>query len=112
MTDERPDLQSPPATISAVRLHRPGDAASLVHERIQTPRPGPREVLIRVHAAAITRDELDWPADRCQRHLHTSSQAQVSSPNLGTMSTMSPSATRCLRRLAAIETVPPPTMSP
>jgi NADPH:quinone reductase-like Zn-dependent oxidoreductase len=28
------------------------------------PRPGPGEALVRVHAAAITRDELTWPVDR------------------------------------------------
>ena len=33
-------------------------------ERIDLPTPGPGEALIRVHAAAITRDELDWPVDR------------------------------------------------
>jgi NADPH:quinone reductase-like Zn-dependent oxidoreductase len=48
----------------AVRLHSLGDPASLTHERISTPKPGPREALIRVHAAAITRDELDWPGER------------------------------------------------
>jgi NADPH:quinone reductase-like Zn-dependent oxidoreductase len=26
------------------------------------PRPSPGEALVRVHAAAITRDELSWPA--------------------------------------------------
>jgi NADPH:quinone reductase-like Zn-dependent oxidoreductase len=33
-------------------------------EEIETPSPGPGDVLVRVHAAAITRDELDWPVDR------------------------------------------------
>lgn len=28
------------------------------------PEPGPDDVLVRVHAAAITRDELTWPTDR------------------------------------------------
>jgi NADPH:quinone reductase-like Zn-dependent oxidoreductase len=37
---------------------------SLVYEEVETPRPGPGEALVRVHAAAITRDELDWPAER------------------------------------------------
>jgi NADPH:quinone reductase-like Zn-dependent oxidoreductase len=50
--------------MSAVRLHAPGDPASLAAERLPTPRPGAGEALVRVHAAAITRDELDWPADR------------------------------------------------
>jgi NADPH:quinone reductase-like Zn-dependent oxidoreductase len=50
--------------MNAVRLHALGDPATLVYERIETPQPGPGEVLVRVHAAAITRDELDWPEDR------------------------------------------------
>lgn len=53
-----------PATMDAVRLHAPGDPAHLVCERVETPRPGPGEVLVRVHACAITRGELAWPADR------------------------------------------------
>ena len=44
----------------AVRLHQEG----LKVERIETPSPRPGEVLVRVHAAAITRDELEWLADR------------------------------------------------
>jgi NADPH:quinone reductase-like Zn-dependent oxidoreductase len=33
-------------------------------EEIETPWPHPGEVLVRVHAAAITRGELEWPVDR------------------------------------------------
>ena len=44
----------------AVRLHPEG----LKVEAIETPSPGPGDVLVRVHAAAITRGELEWPADR------------------------------------------------
>lgn len=44
----------------AVRLHSDG----LRIEEIETPSPGDGEVLVRVHAAAITRDELGWPTDR------------------------------------------------
>jgi NADPH:quinone reductase-like Zn-dependent oxidoreductase len=50
--------------MDAIRLHRLGDPGSLALERIETPRPGAGEVLVRVHAAAITRDELDWPEGR------------------------------------------------
>jgi len=46
--------------VLAVRLHDDG----LRVEEIETPSPGPGEVLVRVHAAAITRDELEWPVDR------------------------------------------------
>jgi NADPH:quinone reductase-like Zn-dependent oxidoreductase len=35
-----------------------------VLEEIDTPRLAAGEALVRVHAAAITRDELDWPTDR------------------------------------------------
>lgn len=44
----------------AVRLYPEG----LVVEEVPRPEPGPGEVLVRVHAAAITRDELTWPTDR------------------------------------------------
>ncbi len=57
-------LSSIPASMWAIRQHAPGGHAELVHEQVETPRPGPGEVLVRVFAAAITRDELDWPVDR------------------------------------------------
>ena len=44
----------------AVRLHRDG----LNVEEIEVPSPRSGEVLVRVHAAAITRGELEWPVDR------------------------------------------------
>jgi NADPH:quinone reductase-like Zn-dependent oxidoreductase len=53
-----------PTSMRAIRLHAPGGLAELVEERVDTPSPGEGEALVRVHAAAITRDELDWPADR------------------------------------------------
>jgi NADPH:quinone reductase-like Zn-dependent oxidoreductase len=46
--------------VLAVRLHREG----LKVEEIEAPSPRPGEVIVCVHAAAITRDELEWPADR------------------------------------------------
>ena len=48
------------SSVLAVRLHDDG----LKVEEIETPSPDPGEVLVRVHAAAITRDELEWPVDR------------------------------------------------
>ena len=52
-----------PPTMQAVRLHRPGlDGLSL--DRTETPHAGPGQAVVAVHAAAITRDELDWPVDR------------------------------------------------
>ena len=53
-----------PVVMRAVRLCAPGDPAHLVYEELETPRPGSGEALVRVHAAAITRDELTWPVDR------------------------------------------------
>jgi NADPH:quinone reductase-like Zn-dependent oxidoreductase len=60
VTDER---VSPPATMRAIRLKDEG-LDGLVAEQIATPEPGAGEALVRVHAAAITRDELEWPTDR------------------------------------------------
>ena len=48
----------------ALRLHSPGDPASLAVEEVETPLAGAGQALVRVHAAAITRDELEWPEDR------------------------------------------------
>jgi NADPH:quinone reductase-like Zn-dependent oxidoreductase len=53
-----------PQSMNALRLHAPGGVSGLVYERIDTPRSQPGDVLVRVHAAAITRDELEWPVDR------------------------------------------------
>jgi NADPH:quinone reductase-like Zn-dependent oxidoreductase len=44
----------------AVRLRSEG----LRVERLPVPTPAADEALVRVHAAAITRDELTWPTDR------------------------------------------------
>jgi NADPH:quinone reductase-like Zn-dependent oxidoreductase len=47
-----------------LRLRGPGGPEQLVVEEADRPRPGAGEALVRVHAAAITRDELQWPLDR------------------------------------------------
>ena len=59
-----PDNPSLPSTMLAVRMNLPGGLDGLRVEEVPIVRPGPGEVLVRVHAAAITRDELDWPTDR------------------------------------------------
>lgn len=46
--------------MKAVRLHEDG----LKLEEIARPEPQQGEALVRVYAAAITRDELTWPTDR------------------------------------------------
>jgi NADPH:quinone reductase-like Zn-dependent oxidoreductase len=48
----------------SVRLHPPGGIDALSVDEIEAPQPSPGEALVQVHAAAITRDELDWPTDR------------------------------------------------
>jgi NADPH:quinone reductase-like Zn-dependent oxidoreductase len=62
--ESEPPTPKVAAVMHAIRLHASGDPTRLVYEQLDTPRPGPGEALIRVHAAAITRDELDWPVDR------------------------------------------------
>ena len=52
-----------PVTMRAIRLHSP-NLDGLLFEEIATPRLRRGEALVRVHAAAITRDELEWPTDR------------------------------------------------
>lgn len=46
--------------MKALRLHPDG----LRLEEVPTPVPRDGDVLVRVHAAAVTRDELTWPTDR------------------------------------------------
>ena len=53
-----------PDTMNAVRLHAPGGVDDITYDEVQTPTPDSGEALVRVHAAAITRDELSWSADR------------------------------------------------
>jgi NADPH:quinone reductase-like Zn-dependent oxidoreductase len=48
----------------AVRLHPPGRIEDLRLDEIEASRPGPGQVLVRVHAAGVTRGELEWPTDR------------------------------------------------
>jgi NADPH:quinone reductase-like Zn-dependent oxidoreductase len=50
--------------VVTIRLHPPGGLDGLSVDEIETPRAGPGEALVRVHAAALTRDELNWPVDR------------------------------------------------
>lgn len=67
MTQDKFQQQAPLAvsgTMQAVRLHAPGGIKSLRLDTIGIPHPQAGEALIRVHAAAITRDEVDWPTDR------------------------------------------------
>jgi NADPH:quinone reductase-like Zn-dependent oxidoreductase len=52
-----------PRTMVAIRLHAPG-VDGLRRERVDVPSLQPGEALVEVHAAAITRDELEWPLDR------------------------------------------------
>ena len=47
-------------TMSAVRAHWRGGPEALVYETAPTPEAGPGEVLVAVHAAAITFAELGW----------------------------------------------------
>jgi NADPH:quinone reductase-like Zn-dependent oxidoreductase len=55
--------RSIPRTMAAVRLHS-ARVDGLRYEQVETPRVHGGEALIEVHAAAVTRDELEWPVDR------------------------------------------------
>lgn len=48
------------STMMALRAHTRGGPDHLVYERAPVPVPGPGEVLVAVHAAAITFAELGW----------------------------------------------------
>lgn len=47
-------------TMMALRAHRRGGPETLVYENAPMPAPAAGEVLVEVHAAAITFSELDW----------------------------------------------------
>jgi NADPH:quinone reductase-like Zn-dependent oxidoreductase len=64
VTPDRQGTRETPPTMRAIRLHAPGGPEQLTCDRIETPRPGAGEALVLVHAAAITRGELEWPTDR------------------------------------------------
>ena len=49
------------AEMMALRAHRKGGPEVLVVERAPVPAPAADEVLVAVHAGAITFDELKWP---------------------------------------------------
>lgn len=49
-------------TMMALRAHSRGGPEQLVYERAPKPAPAPGEVLVSVHAVAITFTELDWEA--------------------------------------------------
>ena len=55
---------NPSAMMHAVRLHSATGVEGLEYEEIASPRAGLGQTVVRVHAAAVTRDELDWPVDR------------------------------------------------
>src|SRR5437879_1042128 len=48
----------------AVRLQASGGSEQLELVTMLRPEPQAGQALVRVHAAGITRDELDWPVDR------------------------------------------------
>src|SRR5574340_1585353 len=50
--------------MNAIRLNKAIGPTGLTLEQIEVPKLREGEILVRVLAAAITRDELDWPVDR------------------------------------------------
>jgi NADPH:quinone reductase-like Zn-dependent oxidoreductase len=55
-------------TMRAVRAHRRGGPEQLVYEVAPRPEPAPGDVLVAVHAASITSDELTWDATWTDNH--------------------------------------------
>jgi len=64
MTDHEASDTAIDPTMRAIRLSSPGGPGALELEEISVPDIAPGEALIRVHAAALTKDELAWPEDR------------------------------------------------
>ena len=82
-----------PTTMRAVVLRAAGGPEQLVLEQVATPAPRDGEALVRVHAAALTRDELEWPVDRLPA-IPSYELSGSWSPS-GPASTTWPSGTRC-----------------
>jgi NADPH:quinone reductase-like Zn-dependent oxidoreductase len=53
-----------PPTMRALKVTELGQPSAVQLKTVPTPSPAGDELLIRVHAAAITRDELTWPEGR------------------------------------------------
>lgn len=64
VTDDQANTAGKAEMMRAVRLRAAGGPDELVLEQIAKPGLQAGEALVRVHAAAITRDELEWPVDR------------------------------------------------
>jgi NADPH:quinone reductase-like Zn-dependent oxidoreductase len=58
------NLSSKILSMRAIRLLEPGGPEALELQEVDVPLLQDGEALVRVYAAAITRDELDWPVDR------------------------------------------------
>lgn len=57
-------------SMNAVRAHERGGPEQLQFETVPKPEPRPGEALLRVHAAAITPTELEWPETWVDRQGH------------------------------------------
>ncbi|MGF6881952.1 NADPH:quinone reductase-like Zn-dependent oxidoreductase [Nocardia sp. GAS34] len=56
--------------MKAIRIHQRTGIDGLVFEQAPDPRPNEGEVAVRVHAAAFTPGELDWPGTWLDRAGH------------------------------------------
>ncbi|KAH7133184.1 hypothetical protein B0J13DRAFT_626200 [Dactylonectria estremocensis] len=64
--------------MKAIRIHpsdnvpwsasNPAPSTALVLDHVPIPQPNPSQVLVRVHAATVTRDELTWPESYHKEH--------------------------------------------
>jgi NADPH:quinone reductase-like Zn-dependent oxidoreductase len=59
-----------PDTMPALTLHARGGVQSMVYESVSVPTPGTGDVLVAVHAASFTPDELTWPSTWVDRSGH------------------------------------------
>jgi NADPH:quinone reductase-like Zn-dependent oxidoreductase len=50
--------------MTAIRVASPRGVDGLTIDQVEIPKAGSGDALVRVHAAAITRDELEWSVDR------------------------------------------------
>lgn len=53
-----------PTVMNAFRFYKANDPKSIIYEKVDIPELKDQDVLVKVYAGSITRDELSWPVDR------------------------------------------------
>jgi NADPH:quinone reductase-like Zn-dependent oxidoreductase len=86
-----------PATMKAVRIHAYGGVDVLRYEDVPRPRPGPGEVLVRVHAAGVNPVDAAIREGRLRERLHSTLPLTLGWDVSGAIEALGPGVTRFRR---------------